>query len=307
MVHFEMNEVAAVIINRNTREFLRACLQTLAAQDFGGGISIWVVDNGSTDGSPQMVLEEFPQANIVWNDANVGYAKACNQGIGNTREPYVFIMNSDTALSEDTVSRLVGYLERNPRCGLAAPLLRNSDGTLQYSCREFPSITTAFVHAFLGLARGENRHSAGYKKMSWDHEQEAEVDWVSGAFMACRREALEDVGRFDEGYFMYVEDVDLCWRLWQAGWSVGFVPEGEVYHHIGMASRAVPARMVFHHHRSMLRFHRKTYRGPARGPVNALVAIGVATRLALIMALNAYYRLRSALGGAAKVIMPGRQ
>ncbi|HEY5494308.1 MAG TPA: glycosyltransferase family 2 protein [Candidatus Anoxymicrobiaceae bacterium] len=302
-----MNEVAAVIINRNTREFLRACLQTLQAQDFSGGISIWVVDNGSTDGSPQMVLGEFPEANLVWNDANVGYSKACNQGIGNTREPYVFIMNSDTALSSDTVSHLVSYLERNPECGLAAPLLRNSDGSLQYSCRDFPSITTAFVHAFVGLIKGENRRSAGYKKMTWDHEQEAQVDWVSGAFMAGRREALDEIGGFDEGYFMYVEDVDLCWRLWQAGWSVGFVPRGEVYHHIGMASRAVPARMVFHHHRSMLRFHCKTYQGPARPLVNALVAIGVASRLALIMALNAYYRLRSALGGAAKVIMPGRQ
>jgi len=302
-----MNEVAAVVINRNTREFLRACLETIQAQDFAGGVSIWVVDNGSDDGSPEMVLGEFPEVNLVWNRGNVGYARACNQGIRNTVEPYVFIMNSDTALSSDTTSEVVGYLERNPRCGLAAPVLRNSDGSLQYSCRDFPSLSTAFVHAFLGLARGDNSRSADYKKMIWDHQQEAEVDWVSGAFMAARREALDEIGSFDEGYFMYVEDVDLCWRLWQAGWSVGFVPRGEVYHHIGMTSQAVPARMVFHHHRSMLRFHRKTYEGPMRPVVNAAVAVGVASRFALIMALNAYYRVRSALGGAARVIMPGRQ
>ena len=93
-----MNEVAAVVINRNTREFLRACLETIQAQDFAGGVSIWVVDNGSDDGSPEMVMGEFPEVNLVWNRGNVGYARACNQGIRNTVEPYVFIMNSDTAI-----------------------------------------------------------------------------------------------------------------------------------------------------------------------------------------------------------------
>jgi N-acetylglucosaminyl-diphospho-decaprenol L-rhamnosyltransferase len=302
-----LNEVAAIVINRNTRDFLRECLETLGAQDFAGGISRWVVDNGSDDGSPQMVLREFPGVNLVWNRTNTGYARACNEGIRATREPYVLILNSDTALSNDTVRVVIDYLERNPSAGVAAPLLRNSDGSLQFSCREFPSVQTAFVHAFLGLFRGENPHSASYKRMDWDHSQEAGVDWVSGAFMAIRREALEQIGGFDEKYFMYVEDVDLCWRMWQAGWSVGFVPQTEVYHHIGMSSRAVPARMVLHHHRSMLRFHRKTYHGPMRRTVNAAVAVGVAFRTALILALNAYYRVRGALGGAKKVIMPGRQ
>ncbi|MHB8896123.1 MAG: glycosyltransferase family 2 protein [Candidatus Geothermincolia bacterium] len=302
-----MNQVAAIIINKNTRDFLRQCLETIIAQDFAGGITTWVVDNASTDGSPQMVLEEFPGVNLVWNQANVGYARACNQGIETATEPYLLIMNSDTALSADTVAQVVACMERNPDAGVVAPLLRNTDGSLQYSCREFPSIKTAFVHAFLGLFRGENPHSARYKKMEWDHEQECDVEWVSGAFMALRRRALQDIGGFDEGYFMYVEDVDLCWRMWKAAWRVTYLPGAEVYHHIGMSSRAVPTRMVFHHHVSMLRFHRKTYEGPLRGPVNAAVTAGVGVRFALIMVLNTYYRLRSALGGAARVIMPGRQ
>lgn len=302
-----MNQVAAIIINRNTKDFLRECLKTVLAQDFAGGISTWVVDNGSDDRSAQMVLREFPGVDLVWNRSNVGYARACNQGVRATREQYVLIMNSDTALSTDTVSEVVSYLERNPAAGVAAPLLRNSDGSLQFSCREFPSVSTAFVHAFLGLFSSDNPRSASYKKMTWDHSREADVDWVSGAFMAIRREALEQLGGFDEKYYMYVEDVDLCWRMWQAGWSVGFVPGTEVCHHIGMSSRAVPARMVLHHHGSMLRFHRKTYDGPMRRTVNVLVSVGVAFRVALILALNAYYRLRGALGGAKKVIMPGRQ
>jgi N-acetylglucosaminyl-diphospho-decaprenol L-rhamnosyltransferase len=302
-----VTEVAAVVINKNTRGFLRECLGTLTSQDYDGRIAVWVVDNASTDGSAEAVLSGFPSVDLVWNSINVGYARACNQGIEATGEPIVMIMNSDIELSEDTVSSLVDYMESHPSAGVAAPMLLNSDGSLQFSCREFPSIRTAFFHAFLGLFRGENAHSSSYKKMEWDHTSPSEVPWVSGAFMALRRAALDEIGGFDEKYFMYVEDVDLCWRMWRAGWSVGYVPRGPVVHHVGMSSRAVPARMVFHHHMSMLRFHRKTYEGPAGTLVTAAVAAGLAVRFALIMALNTSFRIRQAFGGAARVIMPGRQ
>jgi N-acetylglucosaminyl-diphospho-decaprenol L-rhamnosyltransferase len=302
-----MTDVAAVVINKNTKEFLRECLGTIMSQDYAGGISVCVVDNASADGSAEAVLAEFPSVDLVWNSINAGYAKACNQGIGATTEPIVMIMNSDVELAGDTVASLVDHLLSHPEVGVAAPMLLNSDGSLQFSCREFPSIKTAFFHAFLGLFDAGNAHSAGYKKMDWDHTATSEVPWVSGAFMAMRRAALDEIGGFDEKYFMYVEDVDLCWRMWRAGWSVGYVPYGPVVHHIGMSSRAVPARMVFHHHMSMLRFHRKTYEGPAAPLVTATVAAGLAVRFALIMALNTSFRIRQAFGGAAKVIMPGRQ
>jgi len=302
-----LNQVAAVVINKNTVGYLRGCLRSLEAQDYTGGISLWVVDNGSDDGSPGMVLREFPDVNLVWNTVNVGYARACNQGIEVTGEPYVIVMNSDTVLAPDTVSQVVGYLERNPRAGVVAPRLLNSDGTLQFSCRAFPSIKDAFVHAFLGLFMAENRSSEAYKKMGWDHREETNVDWVSGAFMVLRREAVRAVGGFDEGYFMYVEDVDICWRMWQAGWTVGYIPRGDVFHHIGMSSRMASGRMLFHHHRSMLRFHRKSYSGPHERLVYAVVATGVAARFMFITVLNAFYRVRAALGGAKRLIMPGRQ
>jgi GT2 family glycosyltransferase len=302
-----LNQVAAVIINRNTREYLRDCLASLAAQEFESGISVWVVDNGSTDGSPQMALAEFPGTNLVLNEDNVGYARACNQGAGYTHEPYLFFMNSDTVLTPGATRALVDHFRDNPGAGVLGPRILNEDGSLQYSCREFPSITDAFLHAFVGLFSASNAASARYKKTSWAHNAEAQVDWVSGCFMAVRRDTFEAIGGFDEAYFMYVEDVDLCWRAWQAGWTVDYVPGGDVYHYIGMSSEAVPARMVFHHHTSMLRFHRKTYRGSARPLVNALVAAGVASRFLLIMALNTFYRLRAALGGVKRVIMPGRQ
>lgn len=302
-----MNGAAAIIINRNTREFLRDCLASTRAQEYEDGVSVWVVDNGSTDGSQQMVLQEFHGANLVWNDGNVGYARACNQGAAHTSEPYLLFMNSDTVLSLSTVREIVEYFEGNPGVGVVGPRILNSDGSLQFSCREFPSMGDAFQHAFIGLFSAENPGSSRYKKTEWEHAEEAEVDWVSGCFIAVRRDAFEAAGGFDEKYFMYVEDVDLCWSIRQSGWSVWYLPRGDVVHHIGMSSQAVPARMVLHHHASMLRFHRKTYRGRARPLVNAAVAVGVAARFLLIMALNSYYRLRAALGGVRRVIMPGRQ
>lgn len=303
-----MNDpVAAIVINRNTREFLRDCLHSIGSQDFSGVIKVWVVDNGSTDGSPQMVLSEYPDVNLVWNDGNIGYSKACNQAARNTGEDVLFFMNSDVSLRADTVRKVLTHLEGHPEVGIVGPRILNSDGSLQYSCREFPSIKDAFVHAFLGLFSARNTASARYKKMDWAHDQEMRVDWVSGCFMAVRRDVFEAVGGFDEDYFMYVEDVDICWRATRAGWAVGYMPSGDVYHHIGMSSQAVPTRMVLHHHLSMLRFHRRTYAGPARILVNAAVAAGIAVRFLIIVALNTFYRLRAALGGVKRVIMPGRQ
>jgi GT2 family glycosyltransferase len=254
-----------------------------------------------------MVISEFPAVNLVWNSRNTGYARACNKGIALAREPYIMVMNSDVVLHPDTVSRLVEFLDRNPRAGVAGPRVLNADGSLQFSCRRFPSMLQSFVHAFMGLFRAENPYSTSYKMMNMDRVRETDVDWVSGAFMMLRRDALSETGRFDEKYFMYVEDVDLCWRMWRAGWTVDYVPEATVVHHIGMSGRLVPTRMVFHHHRSMLRFHRKTYEGPWRLPVQAAVAAGVAVRFLLIVALNLFYRIRALLGGAKRVIMPGRQ
>jgi len=299
--------VAAVVVNRNTRDLLRDCLSSIEAQDFDGGISTWVVDNGSTDGSAEMVIAEFPSANLVWNTRNTGYARACNKGIELTREPYILVLNSDVVLSPDTVSQLVEFLDRVPRAGIAGPKVLNTDDSLQYSCRKFPSIKESFVHGFAGLFRAGNTYSTGYRMMDVGHETEMEVDWVSGAFMALRRDSLSEVGPFDEKYFMYVEDVDLCWRMWQAGWTVNYVPKVVVVHHIGMSGRLVPTRMLFYHHRSMLRFHRNTYKGPWRLPVHVAVTIGVVARFLLIVALNLFNRVRALLGGARRVIMPGRQ
>ncbi|MBN1288228.1 MAG: glycosyltransferase family 2 protein [Actinobacteria bacterium] len=287
-----MKKIAAVIINRNTKEFLRECIVSLESQDIDGEVPVWVVDNGSGDGSQAMVLNEFKGVNLVWNSKNLGYSRACNQGVEQTGTPYVVVMNTDTVLREDTLKTIVEYFERHPEAGIVGPKILNSDGSLQFSCREFPSVKDAFMHAFLGYFVSGNRYSKKYLKMDWDHREDVEVDWVSGAFMGIRRKAFDDIEGFDEKYFMYVEDVDLCWRMWQSGWKVGYVPAGDVYHHIGMTSRMVSTSMSLHHHLSMLRFHRRTYRGPLKFIVDPAVAAGIMLRFLMVTCISYYYKLK---------------
>ncbi len=295
-----LRKVAAVVVNKNTRKMLRECLLSLLSQDVEGGIAIWVVDNGSRDGSPEMVLADFPQVNLLWNDENVGYARACNEGIALTEEPFILVMNADTILSQNTASIIVSFFETHPDAAVVGPRLLNTDGTLQFSCREFPSIAQAAGHAFIGLLSEKNPWTRKYKKREWDHLSEREVDWVSGAFMGLRREALEQVGGFDEKYFMYVEDVDLCWMLRQKGWEVWYIPFGDVIHHIGQSSKLATTRMTYHHHRSMFRFYRKTYSGPLKPFMSSLIFLGLVARFCLVSGLNGLNRLKSSFSSERK-------
>lgn len=294
--------VSIIVINRNTKEFLKEFLESLESENFSGELEVWVVDNNSSDGSPALVLESFPQVHLIWNTRNEGYARACNKGIKVSRGEFIIFSNSDVSLEKGAIKEILDCFRRNPDAGIVGPLVLNPDGTVQLSCREFPSIKEAFMHAFLGFIHPSNPFTQKYRKAKWEHDREVVVDWVSGAFLAARRSALESIGGFDEKYYMYVEDVDLCWRMREAGWKVYFTPKARVTHFIGKSSEHANVRMLFHHHKSMFRFHRKTYKGPAKFLVDLLVGIGVALRFALIMLVNFFRKFR----GAEK-IMPGKQ
>ncbi|MDD5747679.1 MAG: glycosyltransferase family 2 protein [Actinomycetota bacterium] len=298
--------VSVIVVNRNTRDYLRTCLCSLLEQDFDGELEIIVVDNNSSDGSPEMVLGDFPEASLVWGVKNEGYAKACNQGFSISRGDYLIFMNSDVVLGKESVSGIIEVFGRRKDAGAAGPSVLNPDGTTQYSCREFPDIKTAFFHAFLGLLKPENPYTKKYRKMECDHETEMEVDWVSGAFIAFKRKAFDDVGGFDEDYHMYVEDVDICWRLREAGWKVYFTPKSLITHHIGKSSEVVPVRMLYHHHRSMFRFHRKTYDGPLKPFVSLLVFMGICLRFTLLVFLNILFRIRKSHMRSKKGDYPGK-
>lgn len=288
--------LSLIIINYNTREDLGKCLTTLK-EKLGGRETI-VVDNGSSDGSREMVAEEFPWARLVDNPGNPGYASACNKGLAATSHPYALILNSDVEFLEDGLDEVIDYLDAHPEVGALGPMVLNSDGSRQMSCRRFPSMRQNIVHGFLGDFWPDNPFTRSYQMKDMRREEIREADWVSGAAMFVRRSAVEQVGGFDESYFMYVEDVDLCWRLKRAGFKVVYHPSFRLIHHVGRTSSQQSVRMLYEHHRSMYVFFRKRYTGWRRRVFTPLVLAGLAGRFTLSLLVQYLRSRRERVSGA---------
>jgi len=252
--------VTAVVVSYNTRDELRRCLASLRAHA-GLPCQIVVVDNASTDGSPDMVTAEFPEARLVRNRDNVGFSRANNQGLRACTAAYALLLNSDAELMAGALPALTARLDANARRGAVGPRTLNPDGTVQVSFG--PALTPRSEWRQRRLVKGvKNRDPAALTEATTRAAREQEPDWLSGACLLARKEALDSVGGFDEGFFLYEEDVDLCLRLRRAGWSLLFTPAAEVVHHLGRSTEADPGRARLEYHRSHLRFYRK-HNGPA--------------------------------------------
>jgi N-acetylglucosaminyl-diphospho-decaprenol L-rhamnosyltransferase len=283
-------DVGAAIVNYNAREHLLACVASLRAD---GVEEIVVADNDSSDGSRQALAAADPEAVFLPTGANLGFGAAANRAAKALRAAKILVCNPDVIVEQGTVTALSAALERDRELGVVGPQVRNLDGTVYPSARRFPTLGVAAGHAFLGLVAPRNRFTRRYRMLDRDPDQPSEVDWVAGTCMLLRRRAFEQVGGFDEAYFMYVEDVDLCWRLWRAGWKVGYEPSGKVIHTIGASSQLAPYRMIAAHHRSLLRFATRTATGPRRALLPA-VAAGLGVRTLLAWARHAVDRRPSA-------------
>jgi N-acetylglucosaminyl-diphospho-decaprenol L-rhamnosyltransferase len=284
--------VAAVVVNYNAAPELRRCLESLAANSVG---EVVVVDNGSVDDSCRVA----GAAGVCWVEtgANLGYGRAANRGavaVAEESDEFLLVCNPDVELGPGSVAAMVAALDQDRTLGLVGPRIYNSDGSLYPSARTFPDLAVAMGHGVLGLVAPRNRFTRRYRLLDWDHRQAAQVDWVSGACFLIRRPAWESVGGFDPSYFMYLEDVDLCWRLHRAGWAVGYEPAAEVVHAQGVSTDRHPYRMLAAHHRSMWRFAYRTSSGTSRLAL-PIVAAGLVVRLALAML---EHRLGSAWPGA---------
>ena len=288
---------AAVVVNFNAGSVLVDCVESVLAQEPAG--EVVVVDNGSSDGSRQALEEAHPEVAVLRAGENLGYARAANLGIAATRAPVVAVLNPDTRLFPGTAAALLDRFSAEPDLGAAGPQLRNPDGTVYPSARQIPSIADAAGHGLLLFVWPGNPFTRRYRQTGADPGRRRDVDWVSGAAVWLRRTALDAVGGWDERYFMYVEDVDLCWRLRRAGWRVAYDPGGRVEHLLGVSTATAPYRMIAEHHRSLLRFAARRFTGPKRVLLPPAAAF-LAARAALAMGHHRAAARRHRSAGASR-------
>jgi N-acetylglucosaminyl-diphospho-decaprenol L-rhamnosyltransferase len=252
-------DLAVAVVNHNAGPFLAGCLDSIAASSGEVATEVVLVDNASTDRSVDRATAGHPDVRVIRNPDNRGFARAANQALAATTAPFVLLLNPDAQIVGGKLESLVKVARERPRAGAIGALVRNPDGTIQPSARRVPRLGEALGHAFLGPLWRENPWTRSYTMAGWDRATEREVGWVSGSAMLLRREVIDEVGPFDEGYFMYVEEVDWCYRFKRAGWEVWHCPDALAVHHGGRSTAQRPAAMQAELQRSRRRFYRKHY------------------------------------------------
>ncbi len=281
-------DLGIVIVNYNTRDLLRRCLETVFASE-GVSFRLCVVDNASTDGSAAMVARDFPQVHLIANEVNLGYPAANNQGLramgfergqrGEAR--YALLLNPDTELPPDALAKMTAFLDAHPEAGVAGPRLVRPDGSLDLACRRaFPSPEVSF-YRLTGLSRlfPRSRRFGRYNLTYLPEDETAEVDSVVGAYMQVRAAAIEQVGLLDESFFMYGEDLDWAFRIKAAGWKVYYYPEVTVLH-VKRASSRRSGRAQVEFWRAMEIFYRKHYETQTPRPVHWLIIAAIRAKRA---------------------------
>jgi N-acetylglucosaminyl-diphospho-decaprenol L-rhamnosyltransferase len=281
--------VSAVVVNHEAGEALAACVASLRAE---GVSEVTVVDNASSDGSVEALRAADDTVNVVETGTNLGYGAGANRGIDVSGSELVLVSNPDVAVHRGALDALVEVLEADPALAIVGPRILEADGTRYPSARRFPSLVDAAGHALLADLVPTNPFTRRYHMEYLDADEATEVDWVSGACFLARRRALEELHGFDESYFMYAEDVDLCWRARRAGWGVAYVPGASVTHLQGISTARQPYRMLVAHHRSVFRFATRTEQGWRRLTL-PVTAVFLALRLAVMCARHALRARRS--------------
>lgn len=238
-------DLSIIIVSWNAKAYLEECLQSLLDTPPLRCMEIIVVDNASTDGSPEMVESNYPQVKLIRSGENLGFARANNLAVRESRGKYISLVNSDVKVLPGCLDRLADYLDQNPAVGNAGPRVLNPDLTMQSTCRRFPGIWNNLCTATgLATAFRKNRFFSGEHMFFFPHDRVLEVDVLVGCFWMMRREAVNQVGLLDESFFMYGEDVDWCRRCWKTGWKVMFVPTGVAIHHRGGSSASQPVSLA---------------------------------------------------------------
>jgi N-acetylglucosaminyl-diphospho-decaprenol L-rhamnosyltransferase len=253
-------DVSVIVVSYNAKEHLERCLAAVA----GGSHEVIVVDNASTDGSPELVRERFPSVRLVETGENRGFGAGNNEGMRIAVGRYFLLLNSDAWPVGDAIEALVRFADANPGVGVAGPRIVGTDGRLQASVRGFPTLwRLATEYFFLRKLAPRSRALNAFYGAGFDYHSVAEADFLMGAVLLLRREAVDEVGRFDESFFMFSEETDLCFRMHKAGWRVEFFPGAEFVHVGGASTKPEWGRMFREQLRGHLLFLAK-HDGPAR-------------------------------------------
>ncbi len=291
-------DLSIVIVSWNTREILAQCLSSIYRYPPAGTFDVWVVDNASTDDSVPMIKTDFPDVRLIENRENIGFAPANNQAIRASGGDYVLLLNPDTEVSAGTFDTLRDFLQVHPDVGAVGPKTLNPDGSLQTSCYPFPTLSRELWRL---LHLDKIAPYGSYRMAEWA-ARPREVDALLGACILFPRKVLDEIGLFDENYFMYTEEIDLCYRARQSGKKLFWVPETSIVHYGGQSTRQAAAEMFLQLYKSKLQFFRKHY-GVTAGWLYKLILFFTAVpRLLLIFGGSAhravvanYWRLITAL------------
>lgn len=253
-----MPDLSIVIVSWNVRDLLRACLESIRAtapDDLA--LEIIIVDNGSTDGTSEMLRQSFPWVRLIEAGRNLGFSGGNNLGLASSAGRYVLLLNPDTLVLDDALRRMLAYMETHPEVGALGPQLLNEDGTVQSSRRRFPTLWTAVFESTWLQPIAPRRLLDHYYMRDHADDESVEVDWVQGAALLVRREAVAQTGGLDEGFFMYSEELDWQKRIKAAGWRIVYYPEAQIVHYGGKSSEQVIAQRHIYFQSSKVRYFHK--------------------------------------------------
>ncbi|UCG57794.1 MAG: glycosyltransferase family 2 protein [Phycisphaerales bacterium] len=257
-------DVSVIIVSWNTCDILHDCLASVYAQSKDVRFEVIVIDNGSSDGSVEMVKREFAGATVIENPENRGFAPANNQGFRIARGRYLLLLNSDTVVLDGAIDKSVAFADAHPEAAVVGCRALNPDRTVQPTCFMFPSVLNMLLGSiYLNKLLPRSKFFGRAQMTWWDKNDVREVDVVAGCFMLIRREVIEHVGVLDEQFFMYGEETDLCYRVKRAGWKVLFTPGAQIIHLHGASSKRMKPEMMSQLHASILLFLKKHKGWPA--------------------------------------------
>lgn len=253
-----MVDISVIIVSWNAKHFLDACLHSLYSTEIDYTLETIVVDNASTDGAPDLVEEKYQRVKVIRNKTNLGFAKANNIGLAESKGEYVCLINSDVVILGDCIKSMLAHMMLNAEIGILGPKILNSDYSLQLTCRKFPSLWDSFCRALaLDKIFGRYEIFGRHLMSSWAHNETREVDYISGCFMMARRVAVEMVGFLDDKFYFYAEDRDWCKRFWLAGWKVVYFPDALAIHHLYGSSGKDPVKFYIQEVKAGLQYYDK--------------------------------------------------